>query len=48
MHTALCRTPPDSASNAADTLVIYVFRFTDPEALNNLVYFIEHGIKASF
>ena len=26
------------------TLIVYLFRNSDPEAINNLVFFIEHGI----
>lgn len=28
-----------------DTLVIYVVGFDDPEAINNINFFLEHGVR---
>ena len=33
------------AGPAPDTLVTYVFRYTDAEAYNNLFFFISQGIQ---
>lgn len=35
---------PTTAASGSSTLVIYAFRFTDPEAVNNFKYFLQHGI----
>ena len=35
---------PTTARNRGTTLVVYAFRFTDPEAVNNFKYFLQHGI----
>lgn len=41
-HNSLyCRS---SVKPGAETLIIYIFRNTDPEALNNLIFFLQHGI----
>lgn len=38
------RSSKEASSAVPETLVIYAFRNTDPEALNNLDFFLRHGI----
>ena len=35
---------PSTPSSNQSTLIIYAFRYTDPEAVNNFQYFLRHGI----
>ena len=37
-------TGPGSTVSSADTLVMYIFSDSDPEAVNNLRYFVQHGV----
>lgn len=30
-----------------DTLVLYVIGFDDPESINNINYFLEHGVRCA-
>ena len=53
----ICHTAAESASHRsagitpaqsrkpADTLVIYIFAETDAESRNNLIFFLQHGVR---